>query len=470
MVNVCSPRSWLPGCLLALALVVPAPAWAIVRFVTVPCNNSGANSLRDRINVAVNGDVISVPFCTLTLAGMAGEDANVAGDLDIINKNVTIIGTGPGRTIIDGGALDRVFDIRGNSQVTLIGMTIRNGREPNNGSGGGIRVGAMARLTLVNVVLSGNDNTPGGAGGAITVDGGTLALDHVILRDNASFRGGGLSTEVGATVRITNSVIADNRADASGGGIFNQGTMTVANSAVVRNRADADNSAGGSGGGIFQNLGQLALRRTVLARNLVGSTGSGPDCSVNVGATLTALGATRTQTGCGILTALSVGDDRVGVNPVSRSDILVGAGAGGGPHVRAFDPATSAEVLGFFAYGAGFTGGARVAACDLTGDGVPDVVTGAGPGGGPHVRAFDGVDGAPLAGTIGSFFAYDAGFTGGVFVGCGDVSKDGVPDVITGPGAGGGPHVRAFSGLDAADLFSAFVFDPGFTGGVFVGP
>ena len=71
-----------------------------------------------------------------------------SGDLDIIGKTLTIIGTGPGRTIIDGGAVDRVFDILGNSNVTLIGMTIRNGRPPDDGSGGGIRVGALAGLTL----------------------------------------------------------------------------------------------------------------------------------------------------------------------------------------------------------------------------------------------------------------------------------------------------------------------------------
>jgi hypothetical protein len=110
-----------------------------------------------------------------------------------------------------------------------------------------------------------------------------------------------------------------------------------------------------------------------------------------------------------------------------------------------------------------------VAACDLDGDGLPDIVTGAGVGGGPHVRAFSGVDGLAIPGPIGSFLAY-GGFTGGVFVGCADVNQDGVPDVITGAGAGGGPHVRGFSGLDASELFSAFVFDPGFTGGVFVGP
>jgi hypothetical protein len=141
--------------------------------------------------------------------------------------------------------------------------------------------------------------------------------------------------------------------------------------------------------------------------------------------------------------------------------------------VRAFDPKTGAEASGFFAYDAGFTGGVRVAACALdVSDPVPEIVTGAGPGGGPHVKVFNDVTGATVvtSGTIGSFFAYTPGFTGGVHVGCADVNLDGVPDVITGPGSGGGPHVRAFSGLTGTDVFSALVFPPAFTGGVFVGP
>jgi streptogramin lyase len=153
-----------------------------------------------------------------------------------------------------------------------------------------------------------------------------------------------------------------------------------------------------------------------------------------------------------------------------QPDVVVGAGPGGGPHVRVLNGATGASVLELLAFAPAFSGGVRVASCDLTGDGVPDIVAAAGPGGGPHVRAFDGKTGAQLPGAIGSFFAYAAGFTGGVSVGCQDVNGDDVPDVITGPGAGGGPHLRVFSGADGSEILGAFVYPAGFTGGVFVGP
>jgi hypothetical protein len=67
--------------------------------------------------------------------------------------------------------------------------------------------------------------------------------------------------------------------------------------------------------------------------------------------------------------------------------IATGTGAGGGPHVRVLDTATGASLAEFFAYAPAFTGVPRVATGDVTGDGVPDLVTALGPGGGPHVRS-----------------------------------------------------------------------------------
>jgi fibronectin-binding autotransporter adhesin len=152
------------------------------------------------------------------------------------------------------------------------------------------------------------------------------------------------------------------------------------------------------------------------------------------------------------------------VNKDGFGDILVGADAGGPAHVKVFDGQTGALTASFFAY-AGFTGGVRVGAWDITGDGAADIITGAGPGApGGHVKVFDGLSGVEIR----SFFSYAAGFTGGAFVGGGDVDRDGFGDILTGADAGAAPHVKVFDGPTNAEDASFFAYG-GFTGGVRVG-
>ncbi len=157
-------------------------------------------------------------------------------------------------------------------------------------------------------------------------------------------------------------------------------------------------------------------------------------------------------------------------------DIAVAAGVGSAPWVVVYDGATLHEVRRFQAYAAEFRGGVFVAAGDVTGDGRADLVTGAGAGGGPHVKVFDGAHLLPRDDARAAvepfeahgFFAYDAGFHGGVSVAVGDVDGDGVGDIITGAGPGGGPHVRVVSGRDRGELASFFAYDPGMSLGVMV--
>jgi len=141
--------------------------------------------------------------------------------------------------------------------------------------------------------------------------------------------------------------------------------------------------------------------------------------------------------------------------------VAVGAGAGFSPIVRVFDYTSGVEKFRFLAYESNFTGGVSVAVADINGDGVSDIITGAGVGGGPRVRVFNGVTGTPIL----DFFAYSQDFRGGVYVAGGDVDGDGRADIVTGAGAGGGPHVKVFNSAGVVTR-ETFPFAMDFSGGV----
>jgi hypothetical protein len=153
------------------------------------------------------------------------------------------------------------------------------------------------------------------------------------------------------------------------------------------------------------------------------------------------------------------------VNGDGIPDIICAPGPGRAPEIRVFDGNTGALIQDFMAYDTIFQGGVWVAAGDVNNDGFSDIVTGPDAGGGPLIRVFSGKDDSLLR----QFFAYTPAFFGGVRVAAGDVNGDGLADIIVGAGPGGGPHVKVYSGLDNRVLDSFFAFSPAFLGGVNVG-
>jgi len=163
-----------------------------------------------------------------------------------------------------------------------------------------------------------------------------------------------------------------------------------------------------------------------------------------------------------------------------RDELVTSADAGGGPHViiwrdsdRDGTLSDNAAMTSFFAYASSFPGGVRVAAADVNNVLGDELITAPGPGGGPHIRVLTW-NGSSIV-PIDEFFAYTPAFSGGVYVAAGPIEGAGGQgaEIITAPGAGGGPHVRIFTDTDNDGLVSDgppfdefFAYTPAFSGGV----
>jgi hypothetical protein len=155
--------------------------------------------------------------------------------------------------------------------------------------------------------------------------------------------------------------------------------------------------------------------------------------------------------------SVAVGD----FNGSDAGQIVVGAGAGGVPLVNVYNP-NGTLLRSFLAFDAGFRGGVHVASGDVNGDGRDDIIVGAGVGGTPHIKVFSGSDNSVLR----NFFAFDAGYRGGVTVAASDLNGDGRAEIVAGAAFGGAPQVIVFNGVSNAPTASFLAFDASYLGGV----
>jgi CSLREA domain-containing protein len=255
----------------------------------------------------------------LTIAG-ASENDCATGDLDITD-DLIITGKGAKYTFINGGKLDRVFHSIGPISVTIADMTIQNGLatddgygDLNNVNGGGILNESASTLTLKGITISNNAasggvNSGGGGihnsgtlaitksmlsnstlsnnaasggsnaiyGGAIYNNAGTLTIkattifNNIVSGPNLGF-GGAIMNNGNAILEIRQSTISNNTVSVQGpygegGGIFNNGTLTIIQSTISNNTAQG---VSGDGGGIFngQAPGNLTITQSIISSNI----------------------------------------------------------------------------------------------------------------------------------------------------------------------------------------------------------
>ena len=172
------------------------------------------------------------------------------------------------------------------------------------------------------------------------------------------------------------------------------------------------------------------------------------------------------------------------VNGDGHPDVLVGAGAGGSSQYRVFDGVTGGLIRDGMAFSPEFTGGISIAAGDVDGDGFADVILGAGSSGNPHVKVFSGLNSGLLASFfVNEDFSPDAipsvALESGVSVAAADLNGDGIDEILTSKGSGTRSVLRSFRiaqrdafgntisiGLQPAQSVNVF---NGFFGGFIVG-
>ena len=128
------------------------------------------------------------------------------------------------------------------------GVTISNSTLSNNLAGGdmsgssGDGVYNRGFMAITNSFFT--DNTcsnydPGDGGGGITNGGAVNITNSTFTRNSALNLGGGLYNVTGATMNLTNCTVSGNssNAPAGGGGIRNQGTLTIKSTLVALNTA-----------------------------------------------------------------------------------------------------------------------------------------------------------------------------------------------------------------------------------------
>ena len=152
------------------------------------------------------------------------------------------------------------------------------------------------------------------------------------------------------------------------------------------------------------------------------------------------------------------------LNGDGKAEIITAPGTTGGPQVNVFALANGIQsVSSFMAFAPNFTGGVNIAAGDINGDGRAEIIAGAGLTGGPQVTTF-----TESGSMVSSFFAYDPSFQGGVRVAAADVNGDGRAEVVTGAGPTGGPIVGVFDGLSGNSLQTLAAFPNSSFTGIFV--
>ena len=343
-------------CLPLLATLAFAPPAAAV--TTLHVAQSGGSDV---------GSCVSTPCKTIAyaltqapLAANINVGAGTYGQPLTITQSVIITGAGAPDVIIDGGGTYRPVTVTSAGNVTITGVTIRNG-VTTDGGGGLSEVGSNVDLRAC--VITGNTAQGAAAqGGGLAMQGGSVSITGCKLTDNKANGSVGHPAEGGAiyvgqgTLTIAKTTISTNGVQAGdsdtpsanapagwGGAIVvaseGQSTITIRGSTIVGNFAHGGSSSTGHGGP--GNGGAIAYIPTPASTLLIEDstfTGNSAVSGFGVQTYGSTGGAIYTEEGTvtlrGVTVAGNEADKGTGTSPITGEEGAIAAvPVGGSPTV-----------------------------------------------------------------------------------------------------------------------------------------
>jgi hypothetical protein len=208
--------------LAAGAVAVPADAFADT---PVPCDATALVDAVTSANLAGGGRLVLAASCTYTLTTAGGAGAGASG-LPVITTPITLAGTDTTITRDPSAPQFRIAEVDGPAQ----------------------QAGADGRLTVESTTLSGGDAGFGVGGAIANLGGGTVTLRGARVTGNHAAYGGGLYNDGALSLFV--GLVSGNTADIEGGGVYNgSGTVVRRATGVAGNTPDNCAPAGSVTGG-----------------------------------------------------------------------------------------------------------------------------------------------------------------------------------------------------------------------------
>ena len=226
-------RAWLAAviALFLTAVAVNAATITVMSAADAGGTCPGADcTLRQAVATGASGDTINFSFLGNAVITLSSEL--------VISKSLTISGPGATKLTIQrstaaGTPAFRIFNNAGNFNVTFSGMTIANGVQNLPGGAGGGIYNDTGSVTLIDSVMVNNVATEGGA---IRNGTGTVTLIRSTLSNNRGTSAGGIDNGQKGVISLTDSTLSGNSAT-GGGAIYSESGVTfITNCMLTANR------------------------------------------------------------------------------------------------------------------------------------------------------------------------------------------------------------------------------------------